>query len=64
MMLVDNDTSKNSLKVSSTIDNKMRDTYARADQLHNVETTVFAWQTLGTDLDDQTERDLCKSGEY
>lgn len=51
-------------KINKSIDNKMRDTNARAERLHQIETTVFAWQMIGTGLDDQTEDELCQSGEY
>ena len=64
MMLVDNDTSKDSLSVSRTIASMMRDTNFRAVFIHNLETTVFAWQTLGSGLGSNEEEDLCKSGEY
>lgn len=54
----------NAHKINKLTDNKMRDTHARAERLHQVETTVFAWQMIGTGLDGQTENELCHSGEY
>ena len=61
------DVSDNSKFADKAIDNmgdQMRNTDARDERVHHLETTVFAWQTLGTGLDDQTENELCQSGEY
>lgn len=51
-------------KVVDEMGDKMRNTDAREERVHHLETTVFAWQMLGSGLDDQTERELCQSGEY
>lgn len=61
------DASDNSKFADKTVDslgNKMRDTNARVELMHHLETTVFAWQMVGTGLGSTTEEDLCQSGDY
>ena len=58
------DNNKLANKIAYGIGDQMRNTDARDERIHHLETTVFAWQMIGTGLDDQTERDLCQSGEY
>ena len=61
------DVSDNSKLANKAIDNmgdKMRNTDARDERIHHLETTVFAWQMVGTGLGSTTEEELCQSGEY
>ena len=41
-----------------------RNNEQRIAYTNEVDSSTFGWQTLGTNLDDQTENELCKSGEY
>ena len=51
-------------KVAHSIGDDMRNTDVRDELIHHLETTVFAWQMVGTGLGSTTEEDLCQSGDY